>query len=156
MLQDQSQLNWTAIIWMLEIQLYLLIWKVKKRNFEIGRENTCPVLFSTFSFSTLCSLLLSLLLSYFSELQRKDWDNGEKLKMVRKVFGSSGLHVTRVCCVIHFWENKNAKCFGDFSVPEEAYKKNDKCKIRKSMELDSILRRIKWWNITIEDSLFLN
>lgn len=128
----------------------------KKKKFEICRENTCPVLFSSFSFSTLYSLFLSLLLSYLSELEREDGEDGEKLKMVRKVFGSFELHITRVCFVVHFWENKNANCFGDFHVPEEAYKKNEKFKIRKSMGVDSIFPRMKWYDITIEYSLFLN
>lgn len=98
-LQERSQLNRTSIIWRLEIQLCLLLWKVKKEFWNRQGKYLPPSVFSFFSFT-----LYSLLLSYFSELQREDGDDGEMLKMLRKVFGSFGLLIKRESVVSYTFE----------------------------------------------------
>lgn len=83
-----------------------------------------PSVLSFFSFT-----LYSLLLSYFSELQREDGGDGEMLKMLRKVFGSFGLLIKRESVVSYNFEIISMQMVLETLVSQRVIEKNDKFKI---------------------------
>lgn len=97
-LQEQSQLNWTATICRLETQLCLLLWKVKKGFCNRQCKYLSPSVLMV-SFTTLYSLLFSLLFSYVGELQkaaRRWWWKDEGAE---KIFEALRLQVKREAVV---------------------------------------------------------
>lgn len=154
MLQEQSQLNWTAIICRLETQLCLLLWKVK-REFcnRQGKYLSPSVLTGFFNHTVLPPPLPSFLIFWWTT--ERWWKWWWKVEKAEKIFGAFRLKVKREAVVWYTFKTTIIQITLATLVSQKKTIER-KINLRLGSQWDLVLSEMRECKMTIEKSLFQN